>query len=493
MRSRSIRIFLLTTLLLSLTLVGLPETARAATGSVVPAQAWTYVAKGLPDQGFWNTTPYLLTGHTPDGLTRAFYQFDLSGIRDRVRTGWFRNVLLGVGGCPADVELWETGNITPKTTWRNQPQWKKKIATLQFTDNCGEQIAEWSMTRFLDQKKITVGLRLADEKATGTIAVIRAGTGAIQVNNTKPDKPVRLWLPWHDQCGFTHGVPEKLPATNVLTPTFNALLTDRDNGQALRAHFEWRTADGVPIAAEKSAFRPADRPQCVTVPAEQLVESGKYQWRVRTDDGTTLSPWSDWYDFTIDMTAPDKAPIVSSADYPEGQVAGRIEQPGTFVIDPNGVPDIFFYCCDGDHSITTETAVLIKPLTAGPQTRQFTAYDGAGNPSPDTVYSYTVNEVPLPTISSDAYPESQYGGGVGVPGEFTFTGNGLADLIAEYAYRLVPPDGHYEEWVRVPAQDGTTTVKITPAAPDHHVLLVEALDRDGDTLWSESYLFSVNP
>ncbi|GIH28631.1 hypothetical protein Aph01nite_69410 [Acrocarpospora phusangensis] len=490
MRSRRTGTLLLTSLLISTTLAVLPQTAQAANASVVSAESWTYVTKDLPDETHWNATPFALTGYVPGGLSRSFYRFDLSELRHRAETGWFRNVLHGGTGCPAALELWETGTVTPQTTWRNQPRWLKKLASVRFTENCAEQIVEWPLTGLPDRKKITVGLRLADEKATGTAFLFRAGTAALQFGNTRPGKPTRLWLPAHDGCGFSQPILEKLSATNVLTPTFNALLTDRDTGQALRAHFEWRTTGGPLIAAQKTAFGPADQPKCVTVPKGQLTESGSYQWRVRADDGTALSPWSDWYPFTVDMKPPDRAPIVSSPDYPEGQSAGRIGQPGTFTFDPDGVPDIAFYCCDADSNFTTSPTVTLKPLSAGPQSLRVRSFDAAANPSPATDYSYSVNDVPLPVINSPDYPEFEYAGSPGTPGTFTFTGNGLADLITHYAYRLDPPD---DPWTTIPAPDGTATTTITPTAPDAHILRVEALDRDGDTIWSTTYSFNVNP
>ena len=77
----------------------------------------------------------------------------------------------------------------------------------------------------------------------------------------------------------------------------------------------------------------------VVIPDGALHDGGTYAWRVQGVDDVTSGPWSDWCEFNVDTTRPDKAPTVTSEDYPPTDAHGGPGVPGTFTFTANGVED----------------------------------------------------------------------------------------------------------------------------------------------------------
>lgn len=97
---------------------------------------------------------------------------------------------------------------------------------------------------------------------------------------------------------------------------------------------------------------------------------------------------------------------------------------------------------------------------------------------------YFINTAPV--VNSSVYPENGSGGGVGVPGTFTFSPpvNGVASYT--YAFNDAPP-------VTVKAcADGTAQIRWTPAQSGSYDLNVYATTRNGTQLFPYDYFFTVN-
>ncbi|HEX6356383.1 hypothetical protein [Actinophytocola sp.] len=113
----------------------------------------------------------------------------------------------------------------------------------------------------------------------------------------------------------------------------------------------------------------------------------------------------------------------------------------------------------------THAQVDITIVDASGYAWQVRGEDGTNvGPWSDPCY-FTVDRTapPTPTVSSAVYPSGfTTGGGPGVPGSFTFTANGSADVVA-YEYRIYPEgDGN---WRSVPGDGpgGSAVVDYTPA------------------------------
>jgi hypothetical protein len=98
----------------------------------------------------------------------------------------------------------------------------------------------------------------------------------------------------------------------------------------------------------------------------------------------------------------------------------------------------------------------------------------------------------VPGVSSSLYLEDTTGtvnGGIGVPGQFTFTANGSAD-VTEYAWSL---DGTTPVTVAAPSPGASVTVTLTPVRDLVAVLQVTARDAAGRVSSPRTYRFRVTP
>ena len=92
-----------------------------------------------------------------------------------------------------------------------------------------------------------------------------------------------------------------------------------------------------------------------------------------------------------------------------------------------------------------------------------------------------------PTVSSTDYPPTGEHGGVGVPGTFTFTANGVDDVVAFSYGRQDSP-----ATVEADGPGGTATVTYTPTSPGWNVLWVRSIDRAGNRSDFFPYEFNVS-
>ena len=99
---------------------------------------------------------------------------------------------------------------------------------------------------------------------------------------------------------------------------------------------------------------------------------------------------------------------------------------------------------------------------------------------------YSVTFDTSPTVTSDAYPETESSGGVGVPGTFTFAPK--VKGVASYTYSINGADA-----VTVKAGRGHRAhVQWTPTDSGYTYLVVLATTRDGIVLAQTDYWFLVN-
>ncbi|WP_433355902.1 hypothetical protein ACQPYV_02475 [Micromonospora saelicesensis] len=108
----------------------------------------------------------------------------------------------------------------------------------------------------------------------------------------------------------------------------------------------------------------------------------------------------------------------------------------------------------------------------------------AGEYTPQTDYPFLVGTAPR--VSSTTYPESQWAGGVGVPGEFTFAQGSPG--VVEFEYTI---DGGEPATVAANAT-GVATVTYTPTSTSSHTFSVRGRTADG--VWTDptNYYFLVD-
>lgn len=108
----------------------------------------------------------------------------------------------------------------------------------------------------------------------------------------------------------------------------------------------------------------------------------------------------------------------------------------------------------------------------------------AGEYTPQTDHPFLVGTAPL--VSSSTYPAGQWAGGVGVPGQFTFTQGSPGVVEFEYTINDGQP-------VMVAANGaGVATATYTPASVGSHTMRVRGRTADGVWTDTTSYYFLVN-
>ncbi|UBU15889.1 hypothetical protein [Nonomuraea gerenzanensis] len=510
------------------TLISPPGPAHATGGSAIEPESWALVtshhphrAHYVPYEPTWDGDDDAVVGRTnqPRNITRAFFRVKVSSLAGKrvFRAGLSLGIRDG-SDCGTQIEVWETTAIGPRTTWKRQPQWLRKLSTTTPQLICPSVLGiSHSVTQAVQDaaargdEYLTIGLRSADETVPGrrlyrtTSVTANPGPALVTVYNTAPDVPSELSV--RSDC---YG-PAAGRHVRTATPTLRAAATDPDevsSDEKLRVRFEWADAAGTKLG--EAVTLEESSPHCVTVPAGQLTEGEAYTWRARTEnryrtehpDGTgwledwDYSDWSSWQpEFTVDTTPPAQ-PLVSSTDFPQGRPGGRIGLPGTLTLSPNGSQDVASYAysfspgpAGSVTALDDGTAVLTyTPTLPFPVTLKVNGVDRAGNRSPVTSYVFRPTPAAPPTVSSAVYPPDAPGGGVGVPGEFVFGVNGVTDTTT-FRYQLSG----------TPAQDvavgdgGTATVTITPAKAGVNTLTVSSLNAAGTRLAGTTYTFTVNP
>jgi RHS repeat-associated protein len=197
----------------------------------------------------------------------------------------------------------------------------------------------------------------------------------------------------------TCGTGASRPFVNTAQPTLKAVINDAESVN-VRANFEWWVTGGSKIGGVTSPLGAKSFPLWTVVPTGALSDGGTYSWRVQGNDGTGVSPWSGFCEFTVDTTAPSAAPLVSSTAYPAGQWAGAAGTSSSFTFGAAGVTDVSAYeygldNADPDQPVNAAAlggtgTVTITPTTDGPHVLSVRSRDRAGNRSAITQYSFMV-------------------------------------------------------------------------------------------------------
>uniref|UniRef100_UPI003F499863 LamG domain-containing protein n=1 Tax=Nonomuraea bangladeshensis TaxID=404385 RepID=UPI003F499863 len=176
------------------------------------------------------------------------------------------------------------------------------------------------------------------------------------------------------------------PYISTTTPTIKARLDDPDGGR-LTAVFEFWNAGGTKVHEAEVGTQESGTQFQATAPRDAYRDGSRIAWRVKAKDiYGAESPWSRWCELSVDTTAPDRKPEVSSTDYPEGASSGAPGKSGRFFFDANNLADAagFRYRVSGQGwnfvpAVNGSASVDIAPTTADPIRLDVTIEDRAGN------------------------------------------------------------------------------------------------------------------
>ena len=107
--------------------------------------------------------------------------------------------------------------------------------------------------------------------------------------------------------------------------------------------------------------------------------------------------------------------------------------------------------------------------------------------SPVCKFTTDFTPPPAPTVSSVDYPADTRSGGTGIPGAFTFSGNGNPDIVAFHYGTSIPG-----AFIAADHPGGTATLTITPTSTfPPGQLVVEAVDAGGNLSEQVTYTYYV--
>jgi hypothetical protein len=386
--------------------------------------AWTSVWATHPNSSFFNSSDIARVGHeNQTGQTnKSYFQLNTAPVRGKhIISATFRTFEVHSWSCtPSRVRLNLTGGISAATTWAHRPG--VVIADMAHADvakgwssACPQGGVDFNATPAVVQSaasnwsSVTLMLEAADEGDTNAWKKFR-NNPVLEVNyNTPPPVPGGL---------TTDGLPCATGASRPFvgppaTPKLIARVNDAD-AQTVGAEFEWRTFDDAHVWTRATTKVAPDRAHGGTLhlAQTQALASGTYKWRVRAFDGIDRSAYSQWCEFTVDLTRP-RQPIVTSTVYPgtppetEPVYYGGIGVPGTFTLAP-GAGDIdvvsYRYQLNTGPTVTVPASgtgktatVTLTPTQSDLNTLHVVSIDRASNQSVEQPYQFYVRPVTFPT------------------------------------------------------------------------------------------------
>ncbi|MEV5684165.1 VCBS repeat-containing protein [Streptomyces sp. NPDC052164] len=244
---------------------------------------------------------------------------------------------------------------------------------------------------------------LAPAPAAAATSASFEATANTTVPNTPPETPYGRGTSPATAC--TGGA-----VGNTRTALY-AWVDDVDSAD-LTARFQVFGSEGTSPVAEVpvSATRGTSATALVDLP------TGSYHWRVRAEDSAgAVSAWTDSCVFSVDRVRPDKPPVVSSEEFPDGdngwpENTGNARTPGTFTLGPNGVDDVVTYVWYTDSepqlrqvsvSAGSGAAITYTPLNKGLNRLYAYSIDAAGNRSDTMTYRFYANGATAPDAPGD--------------------------------------------------------------------------------------------
>ena len=207
-------------------------------------------------------------------------------------------------------------------------------------------------------------------------------------------------------CTYLCGSPAVAnPAT--LIPTLTAQSSDRD-GNSLRYDFEIWAGRTTRVSSGSTAVV-TQNTKVAWKPSAAIGENTAYEYRVRAWDGTDFSPWSSWFGFKLDRTAP-AAPGISSTSHPDQSAWSRNSGLSASWGAPADASGIQGYAVVADGTATTvpgtttalqTTAAWSRTVADGVTWLHVRAVDKAGNWGATAHYRFQVDTT-APTVSVEA-------------------------------------------------------------------------------------------
>jgi hypothetical protein len=195
------------------------------------------------------------------------------------------------------------------------------------------------------------------------------------------------------------------------------------------------------------------------------------------------------YTFRVNSTAPTVTPAVPSPEF--GKPTTFMLRPDPELQSTSPVVSYSVQTIGGQRDKTVEVAAggdgtaRVKLALDGIHGESLRVTSKSANGWVSDAASWSISYDTTPTVASDAYPENGSGGGVGIPGTFTFTPK--VKGVVSYTYSF---DGAPEATVAAGA-DHAASIDWTPDSDGFHYVTVYGTTRSGIKLAAYDYFFTV--
>ncbi|MFD9435990.1 DNRLRE domain-containing protein [Streptomyces sp. NPDC060002] len=494
---------------------------------------WTTVYKRYPGSSFYDGANYnedtkeARVGFEKQtwGTARSFFKMK---IKSSIKGATVSSATLKVlethsWSCSKrTVQLWRTDPFGTKTTWNNQPAWKRKITSKSFAygwksnSACPNANVNFTITSLAQEvanngwTDFNVGLVASTSSSapTGSSSSLETDTyswkkfqaegggspTAAITYNRKPNTPTTLTMS-PGSCDTSASPYIKIgKSANI---SISAKATDPD-GVLKELEFELTRTD---TGAKTVFHRPTTSGSAISAPLTGLVNGVTYQWRVRAWDPDASSPWAPtsgtlYCRFVYDAALPDSPAPVVSTDFPGDEdedgnpEAWSVAPFGTggaftfavgdtsetdivkFVYSINSTSYAGYVCANGKQGTTggltascttpvkSATVTGVKPPAAGPNTLYVKSFDAAGNPSPNArKYFFYVKPRPTPDGPGDLN-----GDGSADLAHVTAAGNLWIDTVSENGAWISSSFGTHDKGTLI--KDGATAPHIWQTKDD---------------------------
>ncbi|MFC5767418.1 FG-GAP-like repeat-containing protein [Actinacidiphila bryophytorum] len=375
-------------------------------------QNWTRVYQKYPNNSYWNANEVARVGYENEtgGLSRSFFQWDISNIEHAgVISSVFRIKNVWSWSCEdREVQLWQTGPISSKTTWNHQPS---KIGSSPLaiateskgwsSSSCPAGNLEFDLTPKIKDaaahanSSVTLGLYAANENDTYSWKKFDPKSAVLETKfNNAPSAPTKLGTSPKTNCASGGLIGNT-------TVSLYATVDDKDAGN-LTARFQVFPTGSTTAVVDKTVPAMDHRVVTLSVPDANL-PTGSYTWRINaTDPMNATSDWSATCKFSVDRTRPGKPPLIDSTVFPSGEAGwpantGKARTTAAFTLMPNGATDVVRYgwYTDYDPQVNYDEVAAgqngsasVTPPGYGPHFVYAFSIDAAGNRSDTATYIY---------------------------------------------------------------------------------------------------------
>nr|WP_238354829.1 LamG-like jellyroll fold domain-containing protein [Kribbella sandramycini] len=355
------------------------------------------------------------------GTARSYFRFDVRGLlggQKIIKGASFNAFLDHVPDCSRQrhVRASSTAPVGTTTNWNNKPGLGTSLGDV-LPPVCKDIWIGWQAAPAVNDAVnahggwATIALTSAEGDQYGWKKFGANPTLSVTYN-TRPGVPTGLTVENQLCQGQEIFVNPAVSADQNPTrgPRLFATATEQDS-ELIRTRFEWRDRSRQTVlgGATTGLFASGTKFGAEVTP-QHAADNSKLSFRVYTSDDKDTSAWSGFCDVTVDRTAPQQPPIVSSPTYkectPDCAPSGGVGFTGGFAFKTGGDTDVagFQYSLHGDFEnryaavgSDGQAHVLVTPPDRGPQFLTVRAVDRARNVSQKAyVYEFFVGQGAAP-------------------------------------------------------------------------------------------------